>query len=110
MTSMDMATGASVGDVGHEGNLARPLDGRLQRALVRGTDARDASRLNLAALRDEGAEHLHVLVADVVDLLDAELAQPLPPEERAPTALLPLASRRAAAAAAPALGILIPFS
>src|SRR5262245_1272482 len=94
----------SVRDVGNERELPRPLDGRLQRALVRRADTRDAPRLNLAALRNERREQLHVAVADVVDLLDAELAHAPAPEERAARAALApvLVARRAAPAAAPA--------
>ena len=51
-----------------------------QPPLVRGAHARNAARDDLAALRHEGVQHLHVLVVDVVDLLDAEAAHLLAPE------------------------------
>src|SRR6185503_12036018 len=87
--------------VRHERDLAGPLDRVLQRSLVRRAHAGDAPRLNLAALRNERRQELHVLVADVVDLLDTELAQAAPAEERAASAallvLLVLAASTAAA-------------
>src|SRR5207253_2095468 len=39
--------------------------------------AGDAARKDLSALRDELLEHLHVFVVDVLELLDAELADAL---------------------------------
>ena len=70
-------------DVGHEGQLPGALDGRLQRPLMCGADTRDPPRLDLAALRNERRQQLHVLVIDVINLLDAELADPTAPEEPA---------------------------
>src|SRR5690606_38110632 len=67
-------------------DLPCSLDGGLQRALVPRARARDAPRLNLAALGDEGRQELDVLVADVVDLIHAELAHATAPEESAPAA------------------------
>ena len=47
---------------------------------MRRANARDAARNDLAPLRHEGVQQLHVLVVDVVDLLDAEAADFLAPE------------------------------
>src|SRR5438552_1898610 len=88
-----------VGHVRHERQLARALDGLLDRALMRGAGAGNPPRLDLAALGDERRQHLDVLVADVVDLLDAELADPPAPEKRAPRALVLVVLLGAAAAA-----------
>src|ERR1035441_7871918 len=57
-----------------QGDVARLLDGVGQPPLVRGADAGNAARDNLAALRHERVEQLHVLVIDVVDLLHTEPA------------------------------------
>src|ERR1051325_9573351 len=56
---------------------ARALDRALQLALMQRARAGDAARKNLAALGDELLERLHVFVVDVLDLLDAELADAL---------------------------------
>jgi hypothetical protein len=77
--------------------LTRPLDGRVQLALVRRARARDAARQNLPALRHERSEQLDVFVIDVVDLVGAELAHFAPAEQRS---LLPVLLVSAAAAAA----------
>src|SRR2546430_6008260 len=61
---------------------------------MQGAGAGDAARKNLAALRDELLEHLHVFVVDVLELLDAELADALAAVEE-----LLLATLRAARAA-----------
>src|SRR5690606_10480291 len=91
MISIAMKFPRSVGHVGHERNLTRALDGRLQRALMLRAHARDPPRLDLAALRDERRQQLHVLVVHVVDLLDAELADaPAAEESAAPAPLLVL--------------------
>src|SRR5260370_16077675 len=57
---------------------AGALDGVLQLALMQRAGAGDAAGKDLAALRDELLQHLHVLVVDVLELLDAELADALP--------------------------------
>src|SRR5262247_4487046 len=54
--------------------------------------ARDAPRQDLAPLRHEGPQELHVLVIDVVDLVRAELAD-LPPAEHRPALALLLVAR-----------------
>src|SRR4029077_14996514 len=64
--------------------------------------ARDPARKNLSALRDELLQRLHILEIDVLDLLDAELADALPAVEKL---LLPaLLSATLAAATLAALG------
>src|ERR1043165_8825788 len=81
-------------------DLPRALDGDLQLPLVHRAGARDAARQNLAALRHERAQELHVLVVDVVDLVRAELADLAAPEHR--TALAALFVRALFVAALPA--------
>src|SRR5262249_50670174 len=71
------------GYVRNKRELSRPRNGGLQRALVLRARARDAPRLDLAALRDERRQQAHVLVVDVIDLVRAELADAAPPEEPA---------------------------
>src|ERR1043165_8908711 len=82
-------------------DLPRALDGDLQLPLVHRAGARDAARQNLAALRHERSQELHVLVVDVVDLVRAELADLAAPEERAALALF-LVARLLVSAPAPA--------
>src|ERR1700683_1133235 len=65
-----------------QGDIARLLDGVGEPPLVRGADAGNAARDNLAALRHERVEQLHVLVIDVVDLLHAKPANFLATEIR----------------------------
>jgi len=65
-------------------DVARLLDGRRQAMLVRGTDASQAARHDLAALGHELAEHAVVFVVDVFDLFGAELADLLAPEKLRP--------------------------
>src|SRR5512140_567883 len=66
-----------VGGEGQQGCRARAFDGVLELALVKCAGAGDAARKDLAALRDELLQHLHVLVVDVLEFLDAELADAL---------------------------------
>src|SRR4051812_37302439 len=77
----------SLGDVRNQRDLARALDRGLQLALVHRAGAGDAARQDLAALRHERPDQLHVLVVDVVDLVRAELADLAAPEQRAALAL-----------------------
>src|SRR5689334_9720735 len=63
---------------------------------------RDAPRQNLAALRHERPDQLHVLVVDVVDLVRAELADLAAAEQRAALTLRLVAALLVAAAAAAA--------
>ena len=71
---------------GQQGDVARLLDGSRQPVLVRSAYARQTARHDLAALGDELAEHAVVLIVDVFDFLDAELADLLAPEKFASTA------------------------
>src|SRR5208282_719225 len=64
-------------------DIARLLDGPRQTALVRCAHARQASRSYLPALRYELGQQTHIFVIDRFDLLDAELANLLAPEELA---------------------------
>src|SRR5437879_3723441 len=64
-----------------QSNIAGPLDGRSQAALMGSTHAGQAARHDLAALCHELLQHADVLVIDVVDFLDTELADFLPAEE-----------------------------
>src|SRR5207253_4883041 len=92
----------SIRHVWNQRNLARALDGGLQLALVHRARARDAPRQDLAALGDERADQLHVLVVDVVDLVRAELADFSTAEQRPALALRFVAALLVAAAAAAA--------
>src|SRR6187551_109102 len=90
-----------VGGVGNERQLAGALQRDLQLALPLGARAREAPRLDLAALRDELHQQPHVLVVDVVDLLrpelaDATAAEATPAASRAALAALAGLGRRAA--------------
>src|SRR5438477_8064078 len=69
-----------------QGDVAGLLDGRRQTVLVRRAYAGQAPRNDLAALSDELAEHAVILVVDVLDFLDAELANFLAPEKLSPPA------------------------
>src|ERR1035441_2977813 len=80
-------------------DVARLLDGVGQAPLMRSADAGNAARDDLAPFRHEGVEHFHVLVIDVVDLLDAEPAHFLAPEK-----LLLLGGYRFVAAGGPLRG------
>jgi len=55
-------------------DVARPLDGLAEPALVARAGARHAARQNLAPLLHEGLEHLDLLVVDEVHVLDAKTA------------------------------------
>ena len=65
---------ASLGGLGEQGHRARPTDRARELPLVPGTAPRDATRGDLAALRDEVAEPANILVVDQADPVDAELA------------------------------------
>src|SRR5215213_11166445 len=69
--------------------LARPHDRDTQPALMLRAGAGNPPRQHLAALGNEAAQQLDVLVVDVVDLVRAELADLAAAEQPAPlTALL----------------------
>ena len=57
-----------------QSDVARPLDGHPQPALVTSANAGHPARQNLAALLHELREDVRALVVDEVHLLDAELA------------------------------------
>ena len=79
---------------GQKRDVARPLDGFAEPALVARADSGHAARKNLAALLHELREDVGTLVVDEVHLLDAELADFLFSE------VLALAAARAPWAAA----------
>jgi hypothetical protein len=54
--------------------LTGTLQGDVERALVRGTRTGLAPRFDLAAFRQEAAQPSQVLVVNLFDLVDAELA------------------------------------
>src|SRR6185369_10298193 len=83
----------SVGRERQQRGDARALDRVLELALMQRAGAGDAARKDLPALRDELLQHLHVFVVDVLELLDAELADALAAIEE-----LLLATLRAAGA------------
>src|SRR3954464_11668101 len=90
-----------VGGVRDERQLAGALQRDLQLALPLGARAREAPRLDLAALRHELHQQPHVLVVDVVDLLrpelaDATAAEAAPAAGRTPLSTLARLRRRAA--------------
>ena len=59
---------------GQQSDVARPLDGHAQPALVASANARHPARQNLPALLHELRQDVRALVVDKVHLLDAELA------------------------------------
>ncbi len=79
-------------------DVARPLDGYAQPALVPRANARHAARQYLSALLHELRQDVRTLVVDEVHLLDAELANLLFPE------ILALAPRPASGTARAAAG------
>ena len=76
------------GGIGQKRHMPRVLQRDGQPTLVLGAGAGLAARLDLGAVGQEAAQPHQVLVVDVVDLVDAELAN--------------LAARRVLAARAPA--------
>src|SRR5258708_10944718 len=63
-----------------QGDVARPLDGHAQPALMARAHARHPARQNLPALLHELRQNVRAFVVDIVHLLDAELAHLLLPE------------------------------
>ena len=57
-----------------QGDVAGLLDGAGQAALVRGADAGQTARHNLAALGDKALQQANIPVGDRIDLLRAEFA------------------------------------
>src|ERR1041385_7186695 len=80
---------------------ARALDRVLKLALMQRAGPGDAARQDLPALRDELLQHLHVLVIDVLELLDAELADALAAVEELLLSALSARTAGLCAAAAP---------
>jgi hypothetical protein len=68
-----------------QGDVAGLLDGACQSPLVRGTHTSQAAGNNLAPLGNKLLQQAHIAVMNGVDLLHAELADLLAPEELAPT-------------------------
>jgi hypothetical protein len=64
-----------------QSDIARLLDRPRETALVRRAHSGQASRSDLAAFRHELRQQTYILVIDRFDLLDAELANFLAPEE-----------------------------
>src|ERR1700733_9471002 len=60
----------------------RALDGRGQLTLIERAGACQAGRRDLAVLADEIAQHVDVLVVDVIDLGDRETAEALAAEQQ----------------------------
>src|SRR4030088_1896849 len=65
---------ASFGGLGEQGHRACAADGTGQLPLMPGAAPRDATRGDLATLRDEVAKPANILVVDEADAIDAELA------------------------------------
>ncbi len=74
---------------GQKRDVARLLDGHAQLALVRGADAGETARHDLAALGYEALQQTDVAIRDRVDLLRAELADLLAAEELAAAGAAP---------------------
>src|ERR1700687_3095730 len=87
---------------GQQRDVARLLDSLGGAALMGRTSPRQAARNDLAALGHKAGEQTHVLVIDAVDLLGAELADLLAPEELA--AAIATATAGASAAGARSRG------
>src|ERR1700759_2020981 len=68
--------------VRQQGQEAGALDGDRQLALVERARARQASRRDLAVFTNEIAQHVDVLVVDVLDLGDGEAAEALATEQQ----------------------------
>src|SRR5882724_9076299 len=67
-----------------QGNVASLFNSARESPLVRGTHTSQAARNNLAPLGHELLQQAYIAVMDRVDLLHAELANLLAPEELAP--------------------------
>ncbi len=66
---------------GKQSNVPRLLDRQRKPALMPGANARQTARHNLPALRHKALQQPHIAVTDRIDLLRAELANLLAPEE-----------------------------
>src|ERR1019366_5871061 len=87
---------------GQQCDVARLLDSLGDAELMGRANPRQAARNDLAALGHKAGEQTHVLVIDAVDLLGAELADLLAPEELA--AAIATATAGASAAGARSRG------
>src|SRR5579859_5214844 len=88
--------------VGQQAQEARPLDRLRELALLARGDRGDAARHDLAALRDEALQQLHVLVVDLGRIRAGERTRLASPEERpaggcSAAAAVPIAATLAAA-------------
>src|SRR5215472_12822608 len=92
---------------GQQGNVARPLDGRRQTALVGRAHAGQTPRHNLASLRHKLLQQSYVFVVDIVDFFDAESANLFAPEKLA-SLVAPRASGPATVAAITTLAVTAP--
>ena len=66
---------------GEQRDVARLLDGKRDATLVASADTGQPARNDLAPLGNEALQQAHIAVADRIDLLGAELADLLAPEE-----------------------------
>jgi len=83
-----------IGSEGEQGEVAGTLDRLGEDALVPSARSGLPARANLPDLRDEAAQHIHLLVVDGLRLIGAKLADPGPPNEPpTPTARLFAATR-----------------
>src|SRR4029077_14974044 len=73
-TAAALAHADRVRHVRHEGELARPLDGAGDLALMATAGTGDPARADLAPLGDEPPQRARVLVVDLLDLVLAEQA------------------------------------
>src|SRR5580658_4369129 len=80
MISISAVLLLQLGGVGQQGYVARLLDGFGQSFLVRRAHAGNPPRSDLAAFGKKIRESADILVVDVVDFLDTEAANFLPPE------------------------------
>jgi len=74
------------GGEGQQGDVASLLDGAGQAPLMRGANAREPARHNLAALSHKALQQPHIAVRDRIDLLGTELANLLATEKLAASA------------------------
>ena len=95
-----------VGDEGDQRNVPGPLNGGAERPLVLGAHAGAAAGLDLGPVGNEPPDPVDFLVIDVLDVLDAEGADPAAGRE--PPAGPPARpSSRSASSSAPALRSLV---
>src|ERR671928_800326 len=85
------------GGIRQQRQLARPFEGRGEPALMLGTGAGLAARLDLAALREEAAQARRILVVDALHVVNTEAADAATATIRSPLTppLAPCAGGRA---------------